>query len=164
MAIATARITTLAIAIVTKINTDLAISTNFPGVSTVRGVSFGFTDSELSKLRIVVRPDDYEGENGNGNQIDQVYKIEIGVLKKVNKTTAQTDPLIDLICAIARLFPKQSSFPIATGEDALIDDNRFNMFYLRNPDTMDSDEASVKFDSRLLLTFRELGRAKSEAT
>lgn len=164
MAIATARITTLINAIVTKINTDLAISTNFPGVSAVRGVSLGFTASELSRLRIVVRPSDYEGENGNLGLIDQIYRIEIGVLKMVNKTTVATDPLIDLVCAIARLFPKQSSYLLSAGNEFLIDDNRFLPLFFHDPDTMDSADANVKFDSRLQLAFKEFERAKSEAT
>lgn len=162
MPISTARILTIADAVVTRINT-LDTGSIQTGVVAVRGVSFGFTDSELSKLRIIVRPDDYEGENGNNSEIDQLYKIEIGVLRMVTKTQAATDPLINLICAIARLFPKQSSLAISS-DNLLIDDNRFTAFYLRNPDMMDSEDTNVRFDSRLLLTFKELGRAKSEAT
>lgn len=163
MPIATARILTIADAVVTRINT-LDIDSIQNGASAVRGISFGFTDSQLNTLRIIVRPDDYEGEDGNASEIDLLYKIEIGVLRMVTKTQAATDPLINLICAIARLFPKKSTLSIS-GAELPIEDNRFTAFYLRNPDMMDSeDNTNVRFDSRLLLTFGEPGRAKSEAT
>lgn len=162
MAIATARILTVADAVVMRVNA-LDTGSIQPGAAAVRGVSFGFTDAELNTLRIIVRPDDYEGENGNGDLINQLYKIEIGVLRMVKKTQVATDPLINLICAIARLFPKQSSLLIS-GDEFLIDDNRFTAFYLRNPDMMDSEDTNVRFDSRLLVTFKEIDRAKSEAT
>lgn len=161
MALDDARILLLCDAIVDEINSEIDPNSEF-GVDAVRGYSLGFTTSELSALRIVVRPDDYGGEEANPSEINQTYKIEIGVLK--NTTKANIDPYLNLVIAIDRLFPINLDFEIDTNEFVQVTDKRFMPLYFKNPDTLDSEKPTVRFESRLHLEFTERGRAKSEAT
>lgn len=164
MPLATARILTLCDAIVVEMNTALDISTNFPTVSAVRGYSMGFQDGELSRLRIVVRPYEYGGEEATRTEIDQTYKIEIGIIRMIAKANSPLDSYLNLAVAASRLFYLNRDFAIVSGEFVQVTDNRFMPLYLRDSDTMDSPEPITRFDSRLHLEFTERGRAKSEAT
>lgn len=163
----TARILTVADAVVAQINTlNLAAIQN--GLAAVRGYSFGFTDSELNKIQIVVRPEDYaneDEENRPANALTQIYKIQIGVLRKVPKrTTVQTDPVLNIAVMIARMF-NVGKF-LTVGSDSLqVVGQRFMPLYRHDANTLDNDtETQVRFDSRLDVDFQELERPLAEAT
>ena len=164
--IETARILTVADAVVTQINTlDLAVIQN--GLAAVRGYSFGFTDSELNKIQIVVRPEDYanEEENRPANAITQIYRIQIGVLRKVPKrTTVQTDPVLNIAVMIARMFNVGKFLTVGSDEMQVVG-QRFMPLYRHDANTLDNDtETQVRFDSRLDVDFQELERPLAEAT
>jgi hypothetical protein len=166
MALATARILTLCDVIVAEMNTTLAISTNYPGTSAVRGYSMGFQDGELSRLRIVVRPYDYGfGDGGNSQESDKTYTVEIGLARIMAKANSPLDAYLNLAIATSRLYYLKRSLVIDPGtQPLLVTGNRFMPLFFRDTDTMDSQEPVTKFDSRLHLEFTELGRANSEAT
>jgi len=163
-AIPTARILTIADAVVAAINT-LDLPSIQVGAAAVRGYSFGFTDSELNMLRVVVRPEDYANAEQTAVAVNQSYKIQVGVLRRVPKrTTVQTDPAMNLTIAIARLF--NLGRELTVGSDVLLVTSQlFIPLFLHDATTMDDpDSSTVRFDSRMDVEFTELGRPLSSAT
>lgn len=163
MALPTARVLTIADAVVTRINADL-VSYSLTG-SAVRGYSFGFTDAELASLRLVVRPMDLDREYQDKTSEDRKYSIQIGIMKMLSKSNvANIDLYLNMAARIAILFPLNYDLSLGGGVSVEVVGNRFVPLYFQTTETMDSQDASVRFDSRLLLEFRELGRATSEVT
>ena len=160
----TARILTLADAVVAAINT-LGLPPEHPGAAAVRGYGFGLAAASINALRVIVSPKDYEGENANEFEMTQNYMIQVQVLKIVNKhNSAMIDPYLNLAIKIARLFPQESQLTLGS-DRLLVVGNRFSSLLMLPPETDDDmAEASGRFDSRLELVFKELGRSKSEAT
>lgn len=161
--IPTARLIDIANAMVTQINTNLDPLANL-GSAAIRGISLGFTDSEIARLKIVVRPNDYTQEQANVSESDLVYKIEIGIMKLIAKTTAASDPLINLAIAIARIYQPETSFAVASGDNILCTGATFMPLYYHDPNSIDSTDSTVRFDCRIHVEFRELGRSKASTT
>lgn len=144
-----------------------------------RGYSFGYRNDELTTLRVVVRPEDYERiPQDRGLSEDIVYTVEIGVMQLVPKRAVESiDLYMNLTLAISRLFAVNSDgveLPIDPSDEnsdtiALqVVENRM-MPLIDKRTVIDGDDFGmdsadgnlVRFESRMRIGFREFGRSVS---
>jgi hypothetical protein len=159
--LATARELDVSDAIVTDVQTLQAAS----GLTftAARVHSFGFSDAELSELRVVVRP--YDTTYADLERTDELdeYEIEIAVMTMVSRTdVAGIDNYFNLSVAIMALYPIGRAMTVGAGQVVVTDKRWFPMVFRSQGSTTvpgimdDPTQAQTRFLSTRILKLREI--------
>ena len=167
MSLTTARIIDVCDAVVSAINGIQ--STSGLTYTASRVYSFYYTDSQLSTLRVNVRPQDIlepTNDEEDRTQVKKIYTVEVAVQKMVNRLNpTEVDAYQNLVAAIDGLFRIHSTMTAGSGGDAApvsLRDKRFAPLFRTQPGPsskqigwFDSDTPNCRFYSVLELNYWE---------
>lgn len=120
-----------------------------------RVYSFGFTDGDLSTLRVVCRPYDIQYADESRQTEEDNYEIQFGLMKSVSRTdVAGIDRYVNLFTAIMALYPIARNVTVGTKTMIVVEKRPFP-FMFRSDTIMDSTTPTTRYDARGLITFRE---------
>jgi hypothetical protein len=125
---------------------------------TTRCYSFGWSDGDLQQCRVGVRPYDLRFDGAERQTEEDQYEIEICVFKQVaRKDIESVDGYFDLMIAIADKLPidRRLGFSGDVSGEAGVIDKRFAPLYQFGDKGIDSQNASARFESRLIVTFKQ---------
>lgn len=140
----------------------LSGSSGLPTFVAGRVWSFGFTDGELTGLKVVIRPYETDYETEARYDETNLYQIEIAVAKMVSRLDiAAIDTYFNLITAIADLFPLDYKLTVSSTVTANVVEKRWFPMFVRLATIdgvktgLDVTGANTRFMSTLILKFRE---------
>ena len=117
--------------------------------------SWGYSDGDLSSLRVPVRVWDLAWDTADiGNERDD-YEVQIGLQKLVSrKAVSDIDTYFNLFILIAGLYPIDRQITIGSGK-VLVQNKRTFPLMIRSSDIMDSSMPTTKMMMSLIVNFRE---------